>query len=335
MFHRTPATHDHRPEVGRLSRLASAAHHRPFVPSRPLLLFVFPLLFAASFLTPSIETLNAQEQLPQNPSILNLLSLRGILEIDQEVDGHLLTSDYLSELRRRVVAWDVDLTAARTYQLDLQSEAFDPYLYVLGAQHSDDDDGPIGFIDDAYALTDDDSGDYLNAQLCFTVPRDGRYRVIAAGLDAGVGPYSLHLTDRCNDSAAQPTLFDDFADELPKILIGEDHELKLGDQVESELTSTDLLLGDRHLQAWSFEQTSDVPMLLMVDSDAFDAYLLVLSPDEELIADDDTGLGTNARLTLTAGTPGTYRVFVTSYAPGGTGPYQIRVLRPRLPVPPR
>ena len=75
-----------------------------------------------------------------------------------------------------------------------------------------------------------------------------------------------------------------------------------------------------------FEGLAGQIVVIDLMSDEFDAYLLLRSPDNNLIAqDDDWGSGTNARITLTLPTTGTYGILANSFAAGETGNYQLTV----------
>jgi hypothetical protein len=61
-----------------------------------------------------------------------------------------------------------------------------------------------------------------------------------------------------------------------------------------------------------------------LSSSAFDAYLVVLAPSGARAENDDVdGSTTDARVVMAAAEAGAYTVYVTSYAPGETGPYRL------------
>jgi S1-C subfamily serine protease len=62
-------------------------------------------------------------------------------------------------------------------------------------------------------------------------------------------------------------------------------------------------------------------------STAFDAYLIVVAPDGAVVMeiDDAPGRGSDAAGTFVAQVGGTYTVLATSYGPGETGAYELRV----------
>ena len=91
---------------------------------------------------------------------------------------------------------------------------------------------------------------------------------------------------------------------------------------------------DENSQVWDdgrsfnvhpFEGRAGQIVVIDLISDEFDAYLLLLNSDNVLIAWDDDDSGTNARITLTLPTSGTYSILANSFAAGETGNYQLTV----------
>jgi tetratricopeptide (TPR) repeat protein len=71
-----------------------------------------------------------------------------------------------------------------------------------------------------------------------------------------------------------------------------------------------------------FEGEAGQVIRIDLTSEDFDPYLIVIGPDGNDIAqDDDGGNGTDARLTLTLPTTGTYQILANTYRPGATGSY--------------
>lgn len=73
---------------------------------------------------------------------------------------------------------------------------------------------------------------------------------------------------------------------------------------------------------------------ISASSDAFDTYLRLLPPgsEEPVAENDDSGDSLNSRINFTPPTSGEYVVRVSSYSPGGTGAYSLRV-EPAAPLP--
>ncbi len=273
----------------------------------------------------SFTSLASQEEPLIDPSILFLLPPRGTLGFNQDIPGRLTRRDYLLPPDRRAAAWLIHIPTPDTFQVDLRSPDFDAYLYVLGS-------GLRSVFTprttDTYTLTDDDSGDGFNARVCFTAPRPGTYRVVASALFAGDGAYSIAVRPGCDNAVIAGTLFDDFGDRVAELPISNDRQLMLGEQVVGTLTSDDEFLNDRYLQAWSLSMERSHSLSITMESDDFDAYLLILSPQGDLFANDDAGilLSTNAQIELSADTGGTYRIFATSYNNGKTGDFRLSTL---------
>lgn len=105
-----------------------------------------------------------------------------VAEIGGTLQGRLSETDQIIEDGRRGQAWALEARAGGTYTIDLMSEDFDCFLYVIGPGLSD-------------ALTNDDGGDDLDSRLTVTTPEDGTYRIIASSLSlSGIGEYSLRVT---------------------------------------------------------------------------------------------------------------------------------------------
>ena len=93
------------------------------------------------------------------------------------IQGDLTTSNPIQGGGRRVEVWEFAANAGSRLRVDLQSEDFDPFLFVVGPG--------LGA-----GLRNDDGGDRLNASLCFTPASAEGYRVVAAALDGG--NWSVH-----------------------------------------------------------------------------------------------------------------------------------------------
>jgi serine protease Do len=79
-------------------------------------------------------------------------------------------------------AWTIEGRAGETVTIDLQSDEFDPFLYL---------DGPG--LD--RALQDDDSGGHCNARLTATFPQTGTYTIVVnTAVRGAVGRFTLSVT---------------------------------------------------------------------------------------------------------------------------------------------
>ena len=94
-----------------------------------------------------------------------------------------------------------------------------------------------------------------------------------------------------------------------------------------------LELGDFELSSgaysdlWAVQAESGQVLTADLSSAGFDAFLMLMSPtDVELVAeDDDSGDGTNARITFDVADSGEHLLVASSYEAGETGDYELRV----------
>ena len=251
-----------------------------------------------------------------NPSILMLLAPKDTIVPGMTRIDTLFTTDYLVRAGRRVSAWAFEARSNRRYQIDLSSDAFDPYLYVVGP-------GIVSLPDDLYAITDDDGGMELDASLCFTAPMDGMYKLIASALYGETGDYIISVSDGCRDRQGDRGIVG---------AIGElalSGQLQIGYEAEGVLTANDAAVEGMRVQAWTFEGGSDETLIVEAESDNFDTMIVVEGAGSEGY-DDDGGVGTNSRLVFQAEAGQRYRVIVGSLF-AGTGTFRIKILR-RAPV---
>lgn len=135
----------------------------------------------------------------RDPSILSLLESSGELAIGDTVESQLQVTNHLVRTGRRVSAWHFEGVAGHNYSVSLRSTDFDPYLYVVGPSIRR---VVVARGEDAYALTDDDSGDGLDSWICFTALATGSYKVVAGALEADTGRYAVAVNTlaQCPDT---------------------------------------------------------------------------------------------------------------------------------------
>jgi hypothetical protein len=79
----------------------------------------------------------------------------------------------------------LNMDAGKTYQIDMVSNQFDSYLFLL------DPDGKV-------VAQDDDGGGFPNARIIYTAGNAGRYRVLATRF-SGVGEFNLSVEERAKE----------------------------------------------------------------------------------------------------------------------------------------
>lgn len=96
-----------------------------------------------------------------------------------------------------------------------------------------------------------------------------------------------------------------------------------------QLDNSDDVLSDRsRFDLYEFPGRAGQQVQIQLDSSDFDTYLILLDPDGQPIAenDDRSRSNTNAQITLTLPTDGTYRVLANAYDARGRGRYTLRAI---------
>ncbi|MCH7891285.1 MAG: PPC domain-containing protein, partial [Gemmatimonadetes bacterium] len=196
-----------------------------------------------------------------------------------------------------VQAWALQALAGETATIRLESDDFDAYLFVYGPGMSE-------------AMTDDDSGGGLNAELTVLFLETGTYTIGASALSAGsTGSYSLTVSEPIdmNDLSTGGRM------------------LMRGSNARGMLTAADPVIDGKPVQAWAFEARAGDFVTVELMSDDFDSYLFVVGPGlPEPLSDDDGGEGLNSRLDISFPADGVYRVVASSLG-GATGMFTLTV----------
>lgn len=256
----------------------------------------------------------------EDRSIFSVLDTGGrsiaVATIEQ---GSLSSADMLSAGGRRIQVWSLGASPGDEIQVDLRSDDFDAFLYVVGPGLGE-------------GLRDDDGGNGLDARLCMVLTEAGEYRVVASSLGGGLGDFALEIRARpgATDGVC-PT--DEAALEITDLaeLSTDSRTLQVGDDVEGFLSSADPIVFGAPAQAWAVQGRAGAPFSVDLISDDFDAYLMVQGPGlDEWLQDDDGAGGCDSRLTFTFPEDGLYRVVVSSL---GESPGSFRLVASAQPGP--
>lgn len=198
--------------------------------------------------------------------------------------------------------------AGETIEISMESTDFDAFL-ALGI-----------FGSDSVIARDDDSGENSDAFIVARLPRTGRYVVLANsfGRDAA-GTYTLGIR------AGRPAL--PIATVLGRGAVAE-RRLTLGQRAEGRLDANSEAMDDASpFQVWYFEGRQGQRVTINLRAPDFDPFLhLGLVGGKTTIAtDDDGGGGTNARITATLPSTGTYAIVANALRANGRGAYTIEV----------
>lgn len=94
--------------------------------------------------------------------------------------------------------------------------------------------------------------------------------------------------------------------------------------------SSDILPDGSFFNAYTFDAQAGQPVTIEMTSQDMDAYLILLSAEDETfyVADDDSGGNLNARLSVQLPYSGSYMIFANAYSEGESGSYQLRLSGP-------
>lgn len=151
---------------------------------------------------------------------------------------------------------------------------------------------------------DDDSAGEKNSRIEVTLPTAGIYTVLANSYGAGeTGDYTLKLST----SGISPILLKE--------------EGSLGS--DSQLLQSDGTPYQEH----TFEGQQGQTITVLLESQDFDPFLILVGPDEQVIGqnDDASARTLNSLLTVTLPATGTYRIIANAYERTGQGNYVVTV----------
>jgi hypothetical protein len=220
------------------------------------------------------------------------------LSLGETANGYLATTDPVIEEGRRGQAWVLEGKQGDTYTVDMLSDDFDCFLYVIGPGLSE-------------PMTNDDGAGDLDSRITITFPFDGAYVVIASALSSGEGAYQVQVEEAVG------------LNDLPT----EGRVVQLDRLMTGWLTESDAIVDQgRYGQAWALEGRGGETYTIDLMSDDYDCYLYVVGPGMlNPRTDDDGGEGLDSRLTVTLPEDGTYRIVASALSLTGSGDYSLRV----------
>ncbi len=104
--------------------------------------------------------------------------------------------------------------------------------------------------------------------------------------------------------------------------------IQLSQRIQGELSSNSNVLpfDDSYFNAYTFNGQAGQQVVIDMNSNEFDPYLILLGPTgEDIMQDDNSGENRNAQITITLPSSGTYTVFANSRDSGETGRYALQV----------
>lgn len=207
-------------------------------------------------------------------------------------------------------AWSFEGRAGEVIDVEMVAGDFDAYLQV----------GREGGA--AFLGSDDDGAGDTNALLNFQVPADGRYVIIATAFGReALGEYSLRVRAGEAMASFEEAMNSSMADAI---------EIEIGQVVRGALDDSSRLMTDRtRSRMYLYRGRAGERITVTLRSGDFDAYLGVGRAAGEaegfLIQDDDSGGGTDSRLTLELPEDGAYGILVNTLSAGEQGAYTLEV----------
>jgi hypothetical protein len=193
---------------------------------------------------------------------------------------------------------EFDGQAGQGVSITMRSDQIDPYLILTG---------PAGEV----VADNDDGADGVNSRIERALPSTGTYTIWATTRITGeTGPYTLSLEE---------IDFGERAD-LRTISYGEKRDGYVDPSDGRDPVRDDLA------EPVEFEGEEGEATSITMRSDDLDSYLILVSPDGSILAeDDDSADGVNSRIELTLPSTGTYTIWAVSRGRDSTGPYTLRL----------
>lgn len=185
--------------------------------------------------------------------------------------------------------------------VEMSSQEIDAYLILLDPQGRE-------------LSQDDDSGGSTNARIVMRLPEDGTYTLLANSYGPNeAGNYTLRVGEVSPSPATRTNT------SPSSILLQEQGTLGRGSLVLPEDGS--------YYDEYSFQGRSGQRVTITLESNEFDPYLIVFSPDGQLLAqnDDASPSTTNSSISVTLPASGTYVIFANAYDSAGEGRYTLTV----------
>ncbi len=251
-------------------------------------------------------------------SVLATLPEAGHLVVGQPLTDALGSDDPTLPNGTHARAYALDAAFGDELTIDLVSDAFDSFLHLSGPGLR-------------VPLNDDDGGGQCHARITVTFPETGTYRVVASSYAAATGTFTLRAAA---PGEASPPVDGECGDEMQDNVVDQliampvQGALSAESQGNGTISEEDpSLVGDGpYAHTWEYAAHTGETVTIDLISDAFDAVVLVVGPGLAFDAmDDDCGDNTNSRLVVTFPEDGSYRVVVTTFGPGETGPYTLLV----------
>jgi hypothetical protein len=253
------------------------------------------------------------------------------LPFDVEVTATIMASDQQLADGSFYQEWSFTATAGTRVVITMRSVRFDSAL-LLGRYAADGQWETLAM--------DDDSGGGRDAELVFTIPATGEYRVRANTLNSNqTGNYTMRLTTGSGNTspAAGPGRAPTAEPPRPPATVARDSSaapppraITLREEAVSSLDEDDPTASDgSFFEYWSFAAVRGRRYQILMRSEDFDAYLTIGTLDggtfDQILSNDDGAGDTDALLVFTAPKDGVFVIRANSVSRGETGEYTLLV----------
>ena len=210
--------------------------------------------------------------------------------LGETVAGEISLSDCLIDFGLPADSFAINITEETAISIHLKSPDFDPFLILRDANGMD-------------------------IAMGYDEMRDGNAWIRES---LGPGSYALFATGYPSQGSYQLT--------VSEIVCDDPQAIAFGQTVTGTLDADDCLQpGGAFQESWELVLANDTTARIDLESDAFDAFLVLKDSDGTILAtNDDGGSGLNSRIDR-ALTAGTYEIVASSFTAGQTGTYQLTV----------
>jgi hypothetical protein len=235
-----------------------------------------------------------------------------VIRPGESVSGQLSASDPTLGDGSHYDVWRFPVQARHRYRVTLRSDDFDAYLSV-GANTAEECGD---------CTNDDDGAGGTDALVEVTGRTDGTLQIRANSYDEGeTGEYQLTLEDAGLVEAGEHEGHDDAADEGTPIAAGE--------PVTGSLARGDRKQDNSYMDTWTYHGRAGEHIRVTVRSEEFDTYVALGEYESGecrgMDGDDNSGGGTDSRITTELPNDGAFHIHVRSAGQGGTGAYTVLV----------
>lgn len=260
--------------------------------------------------------------------------MSGLVQVGQSVSGSLTSEDRMFQGDSTFFqVYTLPVEANQTVTVDLESSEFDPFLMLIKGRDTE-----------ANRLAqNDDGGGNCNARIVYTASDDHPLRIVANTASVPkrqTGRFTLRVSDgespieakgadcrgRPNAPQADAPAPRERADGPAPV--GPARPITVGQAVTGEITSSSVKHSDgTPVEWWQIDGRSGETVTVDMESDDFDAYLLLSGPGSTALSNDDDGGNCNPRITFTFPESGTYRIGANTVSPTARGAYSLTVTR--------